>query len=130
MEPKFRGKIISALRRLSREWKPKADALNEAKVDKALYQCEICCCYLYEGKSESNYKKYINKYPDITVKKEKPQADHITTIVPIEKDWVWNWDDYIKRLFVPKNGYQILCNFCHKEKTDIENEKRNTLRRK
>lgn len=54
--------------------------------------------------------------------KHECQADHIEPVVPIT-GWV-SWDDTIARLFIPTEGYQILCKSCHHIKSGEENKLR------
>lgn len=50
------------------------------------------------------------------------QADHIEPVVPVT-GWV-SWDDTVGRLFIPVEGYQILCKECHYKKSSSENKLR------
>lgn len=54
--------------------------------------------------------------------KHMVQADHVDPVVPVT-GWV-SWDDTIKRLFCPTEGYQILCKECHYKKSALENKQR------
>lgn len=96
--------IKSALRKASTRWPPQFEALKEACIGKAVnpasgrlakfYECEKC-----EG-------SFVRK--DV-------QIDHIEPVVPLTG--FNSWDEIIKRMFVEKEGYSVLCRDCHKEKT-------------
>lgn len=48
--------------------------------------------------------------------------DHIIPVVGA--DGFTTWDDYIERMFVDREGFQVLCKACHKIKTDEEKGER------
>lgn len=60
--------------------------------------------------------------------KYRVEADHIEPVVPVT-GWV-SWDDTINRLFVPVEGYQILCKDCHAIKSGLENKQRPRRKKK
>jgi hypothetical protein len=124
-----KGKIISALRKLTFSHKERTAAKNRNKVDKATYECELCGAYCYDGKSESSYQKLVDKYPKKVVK-YKYTLDHIEPIIPIVKGWKWDWNEYIDRMFCAKEDYQGICVDCHDEKTEQENKLRQELKKK
>lgn len=129
MDKLTKGRIISALRRVSWQYAPRNERKKRQKRDKALYECEKCSKLLYEGKSQKTYKEYLEKYPNRLVEMDKPQCDHIQCVVPIIKNWEWSWDQFIANLFCGIEGYQILCTQCHKSKSDQENQQRKELRK-
>lgn len=129
MEAKFKGKIISALRKLTWSWKPYNNVKNAAKVDAACFECSSCGKYCYDGKSERNLKKLQDKYPNKNVQKETIYIDHIDPVIPLEH-WNWDWNDYISRIFCSEENLQPLCKECHNEKSNIEKEIRKNLRKK
>lgn len=118
--------LIPRLRRLSLWWRGRSDALKDARryvevgsykngnpIMKAVYECAECRRQGIEG------------YYD----KKDVRADHIIPIANIEG--FTNWNEYITNLFCEKEGFQILCEFHHDEKTLSENEKRlDKLRKK
>lgn len=88
---------------MSYKWKPRNQALINARVGRGLYIC--------------------NKCKDIFHVK-KVQIDHIEPIVPVDKGFT-TWDDYIKRMFCDVEGFQVLCkDLCHATKSKIESELR------
>lgn len=107
-EARIKGFIISVIRAGSRRWPARNEALKAAKTDKKLnvltnriaqhYKCNAC-------------------------KKEFPstqtQVDHIKPVVDPKKGFV-DWNTYIDRMFVPVEGYQVLCKKCHSIKTKKE----------
>lgn len=124
-----KGKIISALRKLTFSHKERTEAKNRNKVDKATYECELCSAYCYDGKSKDSYQKLVDKYPDKVVK-WKYTLDHREPVVPIVKGWQWDWNEYIERMFCSRDNYQGLCSDCNDEKTKEENELRKALKKK
>lgn len=104
---RFRSFIISALRRA--QWPPRHTAVARAFTRKginpetgkpcSLHRCEAC----------------LKEFP-----KGQMQADHLEEVIPIHHNWAdgetfltYNWNQVIQRLFVPEEGYQILCTKCH-----------------
>ena len=51
-------------------------------------------------------------------------VDHIEPVVDPEKGFE-GWDTYIERLFVERDGLQVLCRECHSLKTKEERARRN-----
>ena len=123
MDKKVFNLIKKKLRLASLSNPHKHTALEKAKVDSATHECNNCGCYMYNGVSHQNFKKLKKKYPDKLFKREKPQADHVNSVIEVGVGFV-DWNTYIERLFCESEGYQILCNQCHKEKSKKENSKR------
>lgn len=109
-EAKFNSFIKSALRAASQRWPPKYDALSDAYVGKKVnsktgrtgkhYTCNIC----------------KNDFPASEV-----VADHIDPVIDPAVGFV-TWDEVIRRMFCPKEGYQILCSTCHSKKSTAERQ--------
>jgi len=120
------AKIKNALRRLHMHCKYKAKAKARCKIDTALFLCETEGCKVahYEGKSEKNFfktvEKHIDKYEVVWAKLE---MDHIFPVSDVKKGF-GNWDELIHALWVDENGYKGLCRECHAEKTSRELEER------
>lgn len=103
--------IVSVLRAGTRRWPPKYQTLAEAKVGKKInsktgrlaehYLCTACC----------------NEFPATGV-----EVDHIIPVV--SSGGFTTWDDYIERMFVDREGFQVLCKACHKIKTLDETNNR------
>jgi len=49
-------------------------------------------------------------------------VDHIDPVVPVTG--FTTWDEVIERMFVEKDGLQVLCKACHKAKCDEEKQQR------
>jgi len=110
MDNKFKNWIISVLRKASYKWRPRSEALKEAKVGQDgrafLYKCAIC-----EG---------------IFIRKEV-QIDHIDPVVPLDgykSGMEFDWNEYIDRMFCEKDNFQIICKECHSCKSFLEKELR------
>jgi len=106
-EGRLKAFIIAALRKATSRYPPKYECLNEAFVGQRLnvktnregkhYLCAIC-----EG-----------EYPTKEI-----QIDHIEPVVSSEG--FTTWDNYIERLFCPKENLQAVCLTCHKIKSKEE----------
>lgn len=95
--------ITSALRRTWRNYPPRKEALLSARdpENKKHVICAICQRSVHE---------------------KLAHVDHIVPVVPI--CGVASLDEKVQRMFVPKDGYQILCEFCHDAKTKSEREEK------
>lgn len=131
MDKKFRGKVINALRRLTRSYPPRNVVKRTQKAAPSTYQCEKCNIYVYEGLSETKMKEH-GKTLDAEIIKGKVHIDHIAPVIPINgfKNTEWDWNEFMSNLFCDKTNLQVLCEECHKEKTMYENELRKVVRRK
>lgn len=98
----FHKWMINGLRRLSYRWPGRYDAKKDARVMRNCYKCAKC------------KQLFTNK---------EVQLDHIRPVIPTGRGFT-TWDTYIKRLFVDKEGYQVMCKPCHKDKTTRENARR------
>lgn len=100
--------ITSTIRSGFRRWPPKFEVIKEAFVQKglnpstgrmaSLYRCAKC-------QQEWSLKNI--------------QVDHIEPVVDPVVGFV-SWDEFIKRLFCPKENLQVLCKSCHSTKTKEE----------
>lgn len=130
---KFKGKIISALRKLTYTNPDRKKSFDKAKVDSATHECQSCGIYCYSGNSEKNYQATVERHADKTVIKDKAVADHAEPVIRIEGygEKVWDWDDYINRMhFCGEENWNILCKNCHDVKTKKENEARKEFRKR
>lgn len=103
-EARFKGFIISALRRASSRWSPKYTCKKNAKIAYNRYECALC----REIVGNKNIK-----------------VDHIEPVVDPKVGFI-GYDEFIKRLFVEIEGFQAVCTFCHQKKTNSEREQRET----
>lgn len=126
----LKGRILSALRKLTWSWEPINNARAKAKVAPSTWECSQCGKWCYGGKSKNSLEKLREDNPDKVVEMETNYADHIEPIVSIEKDYVWSWDVIVNRMFCEEEHIQILCKTCNKEKTNKENELRRKLKKK
>lgn len=107
-QARFNSFIKSALRKASTRWPPGYGALNDAFVGSAINpeSGRMCKHYMCAGCGESFPAKRVAK-------------DHIVPVIDPETGFT-TWDEVIKRLFCEKDGYQILCDGCHDNKTQEE----------
>lgn len=107
--------VIRVLRRGSYKWRPRNEAIYKARV----------CRKQVNGKGREVWHYNCAHCPkDKLYTRKQVQADHIVPIVDPEKGFT-NWDDYINRLYIGIQGFQILCIDCHKQKTSDEKVTRN-----
>lgn len=100
--------IMHELRRIHTKWPPRKLAYTSARVSRGQYTCAHC--------------KNIFRPKEIDL-------DHIDPVINPQTGFV-DWNTYITRLFIPQNGYQVLCKRCHKTKThDTENVVRDEYER-
>lgn len=92
--------IVQTLRRATYRWPYKNLAKSAKRIERGLYTCEGC------GNAFGN--------SDI-------ELDHIVPVIDLQNGFT-TWDDFIKRLFVKTEGFQVLCSkICHANKTATEN---------
>lgn len=130
MDSKFKGKIIVALRRLSYTWPPRNEIKKRAKVDLCTFQCSHCLNYIYDGSSEATFKKVLLRHSRL-VRQGKVCVDHKEPVVPINgfKTGIWNWDEFIERLYCDISMLQVLCKECHDAKSSTEKDERKVVRK-
>ena len=96
---KYRQQFIkNTLRRASYRWPWRNLAASSARIERGVYQCQKC------------KQKVVNK---------DKKVDHVSPVVDPKKGFQ-GWDMYARRLLVSIDGFQILCNTCHLEKTNEE----------
>lgn len=127
VDPKWRSRIIHALRKLCYSYPPRKNQKNKQKIDKNLFECSKCGVYCYEGTSQDNYESYVNKYKNVIP--EKGHMDHIVPVIDPMKGFE-GFDIYIEKLFSQEENWRYLCQGCHKEKTKDENSLRISTKRK
>ena len=106
-DARFRSFIVSALRRASSRWAPKYGSKRAARVARNSYKCAACSSI---------------------VPNKEAKVDHIVPVVDPVRGFV-SWDEFIARLFVEQDGYQILCQACHAVKTSQERQVRKANRK-
>ena len=131
MEKNFRGKVINALRRLTRSYPPRNKVKQKQKHAPSTYECEKCKIYVYEGLSQTKMKEH-GETLNAKIIKGKVHIDHIIPVIPIGgfKGTEWNWNEFMNNLFCEETNLQVLCEECHKEKNMYENELRKVVRNK
>ena len=137
MEKKLRGRIHNILRNDFKKSKLYSQAIENAKLDSKVYQCQECKKIMYTGVSEKNFKAFQEKYEGIVaaevtvskkgVKRAKTMydVDHVEPVVPYGVLYYEiNMEDWIDRLHCDISNLRLLCKDCHKEKTKKEAELR------
>lgn len=97
-----KSKIIAALRRVSRWWQPRTEAMRLAKVRPGIYKCESC----------------NEEFPQKEIR-----MDHKAPVVN-PRNGFENWEIYIERMFCDIDGFSAICENCHTVKTQVEKEQR------
>jgi len=118
-DARFHSFITSGIRQTHSRWGQKARCKKEAWIRRGVYRCAVCGI---EGPAtlppkEGNKRRINNAC-----------IDHIKPVVDPKVGFT-TWDEFIDRMFVEIDGYQLLCHSCHKRKTD-EERKLATERRK
>ena len=108
LEKERKRRIIPGLRRVSRWWTAKVEAMKKQKVSPGKYKCEMC----------------NEVYPQKEIK-----MDHKEPVVDPKTSFV-DWNTYIERMFCNEEGFQALCESCHFLKTTLEHEVRKVYRKK
>jgi 5-methylcytosine-specific restriction endonuclease McrA len=106
---KLKAFIISRLRRASFGWPGRSLAVKAARLDRGQYECAEC---------RRQNKTKIWGYKEISV-------DHITPVIDPTIGFV-DWNTYIPRMFPEQDGWQVLCDIHHDNKTKDENKQRKT----
>jgi len=129
MDSKLKGKIISAIRKVTYTYEPRNKVRKRQQVAPATFMCESCDFAIYSGKKNLKEAE-LDKFKK--VKKSKVYVDHIEPCIPIEGfgESKWDWNSYLSRMFCGEDGLQLLCKECHDIKTKKENELRKKFRRK
>ena len=116
-EAGFRAFIINRLR--GSHWRPKYDAILARPHKQAVNKKTGRMCRQVICEASQDY-----------LPQKELQADHIQPMVPIE-GWGdstrflgYNWNELLPRLFVEKEGYQIISKEIHKQKSKEENKQR------
>ena len=128
------GKIRRNLEKIWVHCPERTKAKKRAKIDTALYKCEIKSCNkaVYDGVSDKNYQKTVEKWPKHDIIRGVIEIDHIDPVIDPKNGFV-DWNTYMERRWVPAECYQAICRECHLEKSAIEDEQRvkhGTLKRK
>ncbi len=109
-DAKWKGWIVSLLRRGTMRYPPRNECLKAAKTEKKInvktgrmaqhYQCAGCG----------------GEFPAKGI-----CVDHINPIIQPGIGFT-TWDEYIERMFCPITNLQPLCKLCHDEKTRKEKD--------
>ena len=111
-DAKFKGWIISLLRRGTMRFPPRNDALRTAKTDKKInaatgrmaqhFKCAVCL-------QDYSAKNVV--------------VDHINPVVLPGIGFI-DWNTYIERMFCSVENLQVLCKTCHNAKSVLEKQQR------
>ena len=126
MDKRFEGKVMSALRKLTKQWPPILKAKRKTKIGPELHKCPLCSQIIYTGKR--SIEAIQVDYPDAIA--GRMDVDHIDPVIPVEdsgKDKDWN--KIINRLFCEEDNVQSICWLCHKSKSLAERVDRTKARR-
>lgn len=98
--------LFAGLRRLSRFYPVKNEALRLARKSPGNYECAAC--------------KKLFKIAEVVVDHINPVVDPMTGFT--------TWDNYINRLFCPLENLQVLDKECHRLKSSAEVKQRRIFR--
>lgn len=105
-------------------WKPRVNAKQRCKVDKATYRCQKCGSFSYEGVNPVFFVELQEKYPDKKIVMDRFAMDHIDPVQPTDGS-AHDWNVYYERLFCGEENFRGLCKECHDKKSKQENAIRN-----
>lgn len=116
----LRTRIINTLRRLSMYWKPIQEAKRSARSGR-----------IKNPATDKLNMAVICMSCNGHVMERDCKVDHIEPVVPLEgfsPDGSiflgYNWSEYLERMFCEADGFQVLCEPCHKIKSNNENQER------
>lgn len=92
--------LFSGLRRLSYRTPMRAECMRKHRVARGKYKCNMC---------------------QNIVSRKQIAVDHVLPVIDPNTGFQ-DWDTYIARLFVEKEGLQVLCKTCHSTKSKEENK--------
>ena len=109
------------LRRLSYRWPPRSAAFAAAR-------CTLKDFLKRPGIDPRKVSARIRKFFRCGLcgkvfPRREVSADHVDPVVDPKRGWQ-SWDEYLKRLFCEEDGFQIICNECHDDKTARERKVR------
>lgn len=116
-EARFHSFIKGGLRGISMRWPPKNEVKRNARLERGVY---LCAGYKKETHETS---ASLPPLPGNRRRINNAVVDHISPVVDPKVGFV-SWDELIKRLFCERDGFQLLCNECHKSKTADERKER------
>lgn len=126
MDKKFEAKIMSALRKLTKQWPPILKAKKKTKVGPELHKCPLCGQLVYTGKRSIEVIKL--EYPEAV--EGRMDTDHIEPVIAIEDSGKSkDWNKIILRMFCEEDNVQNICSVCHKAKSALERGDRTKVRR-
>ena len=117
-EARYRSFIKSNLRKGSTRWAPAQDALKDAEVGRKINK-----------KTSRLAMHYLCAHCKDEFPRKEVSIDHIAPVIPVDVPWP-GWEVVIDRMFVEKEGFQILCDCCHTVKSNNETAQRAELKRK
>jgi len=101
-EQKVKSFVTRELRRASIRWPEKSEALKLSRKERGKYQCDSC-----------------RELFDRTA----VHLDHRDPVIDIKRGWT-DFNDFINRLFISADKYDVLCIPCHNSKTSLEDAMR------
>ncbi len=106
-DSQFNTFIRNQIRGATKRWNPVHVVMKAANRGRGLYECNGC-----------------HEVVPVTVRKDGARVknvfvDHIDPVVDPLVGFV-SFDEYIKRMFVEREGLQVLCSDCHTIKTNNE----------
>lgn len=119
-EAAFNNFIMSFIRKGSTRWKPIQDVQKKARAGRGVYWC-------VGWGGQERHKVPVTAVID-GKRKKNVVVDHIIPAkLPNKEDN--DWQSVIDRMFVEVDGLQVLCQACHRIKTNEEISERAAFRR-
>lgn len=129
MDTKTKRMIRDYARRISQWWAPRNAVKKRSQVAPALHRCSKCGSLNYEGKSEANYKKFVEQFKSEVVNFDGIEIDHIKPVVDVAKGF-GTWDEFFEGLFCSEDNLRALCSTCHSLKSLAEGKVRRDVKKK
>lgn len=106
-EARYKSFVVGNLRRVSQKWPPIGECLRAARVARGEYLCAKCQ-EVVPATTKVDGKRVKNVH-----------VDHINPVIDPALGWD-GFDSFVQRLFCEPDNLQVLCDACHKVKTDNE----------
>lgn len=101
-ETELRSFVKNKMRYASLRWPARNEAKKRARKSRGQYECRMC----------------LKEF-----KENEIILDHINPVVPVDSN-EFNFDNWIRSLLPPPEGFQCLCLQCNDIKTKLEDDMR------
>lgn len=111
---------------MTKQWPPIVQAAKKTKIGPELHKCPLCFKIVYTGKRSIDVIK--QDYPEAVA--GRMDKDHIIPVIdPADSGKEKDWNKIIMRMFCKEDNVQNICQWCHKDKTNMEKSQRAKVRK-